>query len=178
MKNLKSEMLLALQSEKAHPQYEKELQLFGQFVGSWDFNWTGYSPEGKKQEVSGEWLFAWVLEGRAVQDVWIIPSRENRGKPGMPEGEYGTTVRFYDPENKNWKVTWIGPFRNRLKTFVAQQIDNEIVLESTNEPDFRIRWIFSDVKESIFHWRSVISHDDGLTWQLDQEMDVTRKPKK
>src|SRR4051812_8763384 len=40
--------------------------------------------------------FAWVLEGRAVQDVWIMPRRGQRSGP-RPLDTYGTTLRLWDP---------------------------------------------------------------------------------
>src|SRR5262245_47305146 len=45
----------------------------------------------------GEVHFGWVLEGRAIQDVWMIPRRRDRrpGAPVMPTAGnwYGTTLR-------------------------------------------------------------------------------------
>ena len=61
--------------------------LFGLFVGEWEFDWTGYDEDGDETLTErGEWIFGWVLEGRAVQDVWIIPGRERRGRVGLAEG--------------------------------------------------------------------------------------------
>jgi hypothetical protein len=43
-----------------------------------------------------------VLEGRAIQDVWMIPRLQDR-QPGIQPlpgagNWYGTTLRIYDPE--------------------------------------------------------------------------------
>ena len=40
-----------------------------------------------------------MLEGRAVQDVWIAPARKDRDVPGRDSDKdiYGTTVRVCDP---------------------------------------------------------------------------------
>lgn len=150
--------------------------LFGQFIGEWDFDWIGYNPDGTKQYEKGEWIFGWVLEGKAIQDVWIVPSRENRGKPGFPEGEYGTTLRFYSEKEDAWKVVWIGPARDRLNTLIARKVGDEIVLEVTNEQSFQMKWIFSKITKNSFHWRSIMSYD-GKEWNLLQEMTVTRRVK-
>lgn len=164
----------ALIADAPNEQLKEKLNLFGQFIGEWDFEWIGYNPDGTTQKVNGEWIFGWVLEGRVIQDVWIIPSRENRGKPGMPEGEYGTTLRFYSATEDKWKVVWVGPARDKLNTFIAQKINDEIILESTNEKNFQMKWIFSEITENSFHWRSIIS-EDGQEWNLAQEMNVKRK---
>jgi len=104
----KSRLADALLAEGPDPDYADALMLFGRFVGEWDVDWTAYDGDGRQvANERGEWIFDWVLEGRAVQDVWIIPARGRRGRPSR-EGEYGTTIRFYDPQLDVWLVTWSG----------------------------------------------------------------------
>jgi hypothetical protein len=52
-----------------------KLMLFGQFVGSWDLKWAGTGTDGEPATATGELHFGWVLGGRAVQDIWIVPGR-------------------------------------------------------------------------------------------------------
>src|SRR5262245_36519790 len=59
-----------------------QLDLYGQFVGDWDADIVTYGPDGKRHQGQGEIHFGWVLEGRAIQDVWMIPRRKDR----RPEG--------------------------------------------------------------------------------------------
>ena len=47
--------------------------LYGQFVGEWDFEWVDNQGTTGERHVQGEWIFAWVLEGTAIQDVFICP---------------------------------------------------------------------------------------------------------
>jgi len=98
----------------------------------------------------------------------------------------GTTLRFYDPKTDVWRVTWVGPRRGSLLAFVARQSADEIVMEvdyvqglpGMNPPDgppiHRGQWIFDQIKPNSFHWRSVISHDGGKSWQTQSEMFVRR----
>src|SRR5437016_14590126 len=58
----------------AHQNTDK-LMFFGQFVGNWEFDMTATKPDGSQVTGKGEWYFGWVLEGRALQDVWIFPGR-------------------------------------------------------------------------------------------------------
>jgi hypothetical protein len=51
------------------------LSLFGQFVGSWYLEWTGAGTDAQPATMTGELHFGWVLGGRAVQDIWIVPAR-------------------------------------------------------------------------------------------------------
>jgi hypothetical protein len=48
--------------------------LFGQFVGDWEFDVTNVLPDGTTRHRRGEWDFAWILGGRGVQDVWMVPN--------------------------------------------------------------------------------------------------------
>lgn len=84
---------------------------YDQLIGSWEVDVFDYKPDGTRRVSSGEWHFAWVLEGRAVQDVLIVPprgARRLREVPG-PGNRYGTTIRVYDPSRDAWNVTWFNP---------------------------------------------------------------------
>jgi hypothetical protein len=170
-----SDGLPGLDAAGPSPRIADELMLYGQFVGDWDFDWTGINPDGSKQTGQGEWLFGWVLEGRAVQDVWIFPPRAERAKPNPPAGEYGTTLRFFDPKIQAWRVTWNAPEQGLLLTFTAKKVGNEIVQEGKTLKGLPMRWTFSDITPNSFHWRSVVSADGGKTWQLREEMNVRRR---
>ena len=156
----------ALAADGPHPEHAEALMLFGRFVGEWDFDWVAYDRDGEQSSAErGEWIFDWVLEGRAVQDVWIVPARE-----------YGTTIRVYDPRLDVWLVTWHGPVNGARRTFVARRSGDEIVQEGRTERGHPMRWIFSEIAEDSFSWRSVVSEDGERAWQLREEMHVRRKP--
>ena len=55
---------------------------------------------GERVESSCEVHFGWALQGRAIQDVWIVPAREGRAE-GEGDRMYGTTLRIYDPAKSN-----------------------------------------------------------------------------
>lgn len=151
-----------------------KLMLFGQFVGDWDVDFTVYGPDGAKQTEKAEWHFGWVLEGRAVQDVWIVPRRGKRDKASPVKSDYGTTIRFYDPRIDAWRVVYVSPLHGDLLTFVARKVGDEIVLEGHDPEGSMMRWIFSEITEQSFRWRRVVSPDGGKTWRLHKEMSVRR----
>ena len=151
-----------------------KLMLFGQFVGDWEADFTVYGPDGTGQTEKAEWHFAWVLEGRAVQDVWIVPRRSERGKASRVRSDYGTALRFYDPGIDAWRVVWASPASGDLLTFIAREVGDEIVLEGEDADGSPMRWIFSDITPASFRWRRVFSTDGGATWQLHKEMSVRR----
>jgi hypothetical protein len=153
--------------------FADELQLFGQFVGSWDVVVTNHRPDGSSETIPAEWHFAWALGGRAIQDVWIAPSRAER--VSGRDGEWGATLRFWDGAIDAWRSTWIGPRRGVVMPFVARSVGDEIVLEGSFEVGVRTRWIFSDITPDSFSWRAVDSRDEGASWTLLQEMNARRR---
>jgi len=155
--------------------HAEQLELYGRFVGSWELDWRGKGPDGEPLTARGEWHFAWVLDGRAVQDVWIAPTRAEHHETGRPYGEYGTTLRFYDPALDAWRIVWTAPVKAVVRTFVAHLVGDTIVQEETGVSGKLTKWVFSQITPVSFHWSSFVSEDRGETWEIEQEMDVYRK---
>lgn len=164
----------ALLSDGPRRELAADLALFGQFVGSWDLAVISYPENAPPQEDTGEWHFAWALDGRAIVDVWISPARDHRARRA-DAGDYGLTVRFFDPAIGAWRSTWLGPVRRTVRPFIARAIGDEIVLSGSFEPGIETRWIFSRITRHSFHWRAVQSADDWQTQRLRQEMSATRR---
>jgi hypothetical protein len=58
--------------------------------------------------IKGEAHFGWVLEGRAVQDVWIMPRRSNRtANLEKIMNMYGT-LRVWDTSIQAWHMAQFG----------------------------------------------------------------------
>ena len=151
-----------------------ELQLFGQFVGSWDVVWSGVDAHGKTHAARGELHFGWVLGGRAVQEVWIVPGRGQPGEGRAPMAFHGSSIRFYDAAAGTWRSVWVDPVNGRMRQFTGGLVDGDIVLQSdTNDP--QLRWRFTRITPDSFTWRGEISHDGGVTWTPDEEMRITRR---
>jgi arginase len=163
----------AFLAEGPDPAYADKLQLFGQFVGSWDLVVTNHPGYGTAGTIPAEWHFAWALGGRATQDVWIAPNRAERAKGR--DGEWGATLRFYDETIDAWRSTWIGPRNRVVMPFLGRAVGDEIVLEGSFEEGVLTRWIFSEITPESFSWRAVDSKDDGVTWILLQEMTARRR---
>jgi len=126
----------------------------------------GVPIKGKlNREERGEWHFSWILEGRGIQDVWIVPPRVERSG-GADLYEYGTSLRFYDPALKAWQSTWIGPMHQVVRTFIARKIGEQIILETTEGETPRMRWSFSDIQTNSFSWRNELW--TGSAWRTQQ----------
>lgn len=68
----------ALMAPELSPEIPVSADIYGWLVGSWDLDIRHYWVDVSAQHLRGEVHFARVLEGRAVQDVWIMPRREDR----------------------------------------------------------------------------------------------------
>jgi hypothetical protein len=165
-----SGLITALHVDGPTGEHAEKLMLFGRFVGSWDLQWTGGSTAGT---ATGELHFGWVLGGRAVQDIWIVPGRGQPGHDQPPRGFHGSTIRFYDPTIDAWRSTWIEPINGRVRRFIGRPDGDDIVLLS-DEDDPPLRWRFTDIKTDSFTWRAETSHDGGTTRHFDEHMLATR----
>jgi hypothetical protein len=118
----------------------------------------------------GELHWDWILDGRAVQDVWM--SIDEKTHKAIPEG---TTIRFYDQKIDAWHSIWISPTQAVVKTFVGRQVGDEIVLEGRTAEGYPLRWIFSEITPNSFRWRAEETRDNGKTWTLREEMQIRRR---
>jgi len=167
-----SGLIEALHVSGPSAEHADKLMLFGQFVGSWDVQWSGAGNDGQPLQVKGELHFGWVLGGRAVQDTWIVPGRDQPRDRRMG-AFHGTTVRFYDPAVDAWRSTWIEPINARVRRFIGRHTDSQITLLS-DEEDPWLRWRFTDITPKSALWIGEISHDRGATWTQDEHMHLTR----
>ena len=152
------------------PSLKKKLMLFGRFVGDWDIIDARYlQADGTWVKMKGEVHFGWILEGTAIQDVWM-GCRDDSKKMIM----FGTTIRFYDPKIDAWRSTWLSPLKGLVQTFIGHEVDDEIVLEHKTAEGYPEKWIFSQITPRSFRWHSEETHDEGKTWLLTEEMQIQK----
>ena len=156
------------------PDRADKMMLYGQFVGAWDGTLTRCDASGERFDSSAEVLFGWALEGRAIQDVWIVPSRIGRA-PGETDRMYGTTLRVYDPRHDDWEITFIDPVRQKHDRMRGRQVGSDIVQEYRDAAGAICQWCFFDVTANSFHWVSRESTDERQTWRLTGEFYLRRR---
>ncbi len=154
--------LEGLGAREAFPGQKEKLALFGQFVGDWTGEATFLKEDGSEIPGGrGEVHFRWILDGRAIQDVWMYEDQDSKRMiPG------GTTIRFYDPEIDAWQSTWISPLQDTIMTFTGHQFEDEIILEARNKLGQKEHWIFFGIENyASFSWRAEASDDGGQSWK-------------
>lgn len=165
----------ALISEKASPEI-KEHNIYDWLIGSWNVEAIDYLDNNEVIKLEGEWHFAYVLEGRAIQDVWIAPKRSLR-TPHLkqPRNRYGSTLRYFDTETKKWCITWFNPVSSTSSKLYGWKENNKIIQEGKDEDGNVMRWTFDDITDKSFHWKGEISSDNGKTFNLQAEFFGKRK---
>jgi len=176
-------------------------------------------PKDKAEKpliITGEWHFGWVLNGLAMQDVWIVPRRDMQGNlltggPWLPTIEltaahsaaenfleYGTTIRFFVPEDNCYRAVWAGPLQNKTYMFTAQSrrsddgstelemlttdpISNEERIEvnktrqSCGKGEMRkegrlMKWCLTGITKETFQWKEWLKEDESDEhWSLREE---------
>jgi len=153
------------------PDRAGKLDLYGWLVGSWDLDVTRFLPDGTTRRRPGEWHFGWVLEGRAIQDVGVVPPRgtQRQGDAAANTNSYGTTLRVYDPRIDAWQIQWTDPVTQIYLSMIGRREGGDIVQLGKGPDGNVIRWSFCELMQESFHWRGEVSVDSGATWRLDVE---------
>jgi len=172
--------LAALAAPGRSPEIPESADVYGWLIGSWELDVYDYLADGAVRRSQGEVQFGWVLEGRAVQDVWIMPRRSDRASGGTADlgktgNRYGTTIRAWDPSIQAWRVTWINPVTGSRNELIGRRSGNDVVQVGTHPDGSPIRWIFTEITPDSFHWTGEVLNTDGKTWKLEAEFRAKRK---
>ncbi|MCL2562577.1 MAG: hypothetical protein FWE08_00880 [Oscillospiraceae bacterium] len=163
----------ALICETCKDDLREKLNLFGQFVGEWEFEGILGKGTPNEQCIPGEWIFSWILDGTAIQDVFICPSRKECEKNPNPNAEYGTTVRFYNQATDAWDMFY--GLSGATHLLEGKQVGEQIIVTNKSDPDTLTQWVFSGITKNKFHWQNRTSHDNGTTWHILFELSARKR---
>jgi len=152
-----------------HPAADRadKMGLYGWLIGRWTIDAIYHLNEGTIRRSRGEIHAGWVLEGRALQDVWIVPARDaQRADPPGPGDFYGTTLRVYDPKLDAWHILWSDPLNQVYRQQIGRAHGDDIVQDGTDETGAPVRWSFTEITPNSFRWLGERSADGGTTFRL------------
>ncbi len=161
----------ALAAPGPSPLLGSHADTYGRLIGSWEGEVHDF-PRGAAPTVQdAEVHFAWVLEGRAVQDLWLSPPRSER--TAASAGRYGTTLRVFRPERGDWQVTWLNPVSGMRCELVGRR-EGERIVQVGLRAERPIRWTFEELTPALFLWQGHVLEADGVTWRLEAEFRMRR----
>ena len=164
-------MVAVLPAQAPHPSLGHHADLFGRFVGTWDADYSFIAQDGSIRHSRGEVLFGWILDGYALQDIFL-----SYPKPGSTdERKMVTGVRFVDPKTDKWTVMFAAPAFGAAIRMEGGAEDDRIVLRGHDDKGASLRWSFNDIRPDSFVWRGETSHDGGKTWRLEEEHHMRRR---
>ncbi|HTP29420.1 MAG TPA: hypothetical protein VMK12_27620 [Anaeromyxobacteraceae bacterium] len=145
----------ALAALGPHPSLGVHAETYGRLIGSWAGEVHDHTPLGVAVGPA-EIHFAWVLEGRAVQDAWIVPSRAARGQGPAPlRCRYGTTLRVFHPSDQLWRVIWLNPVSGMRNDLVGRRVGENVIHLGTRDGK-PIRWSIIEIQPNAFRWQGHI----------------------
>lgn len=149
---------------------------FDFLIGDWKVDAMLSDAAGNSQKRKGEVHAAWILEGRAIPDLFIFPDQAERSQ-GIPlEGDrYATTIRTYDRKLNAWRVNFINPAADDTNAqLVARRHGDGIEMEGTLSSGTPIRWRYAAITATSFHYTAQKLNSDGNTWHTYLELFGTR----
>lgn len=154
---------------------DESSDVYGWLVGSWELEVLHYKGVGvSAQRIKGEAHFGWVLEGRAIQDVWIMPRPSDRSPDSDRTNMYGTTLRIWDPAIQAWRIRWMNPVSGHEERQTGRRAGKEIVQIGARLDGTPTRWRFTEITPDSFHWIGEALDLDGKTWKLEGEFRARR----
>lgn len=160
----------ALCSNERSEKIPEAYDYFGALIGEWDIEWSDHLDDATPRRVKGEWIFSCILEGAAVQDLFIVPSRTERLNNPQADAEYGTTLCIYNPKTMVWDIFY-GCTGTAFRLTAVKAAD-EVVL--TENAEGKMRYVFSEITSDTFRWRKECLACEGQ-WRLEALVTAVRK---
>ena len=163
----------ALTAPGPAPQLADAAHVYDRLIGDWDVEFRDTLADGRKLVSHGTWRFAWVLEGKLIQDVIVTPP--DALPPDVPR-RIGMTLRTYDPKIGAWHVVFIVPGAGVRNELIGRREGDTIVQTGLEKGVRPIRWSFVRFGPDSCVWLGESLADDGKTWTLESEFRLRRIP--
>ena len=153
----------ALLSQGPAPDRSGAMSLYAFLTGDWAFDATVNRDDGSVHRGQGEIHAVWALDGRAIQDVWILPGIF-----------YGTTLRVFDPALDAWHILWNDPLKQYYTRQLGRARGADIVQEGETDKGMPVRWSFVERTPDSFRWLGEYSLDACASWMLQADFRARR----
>lgn len=160
-----------LEATGPNPSLGDQAKLLGRLVGTWDVEYADFKKDGTTLHRTGKFIVGWIMDGRAVQDLWIVdPWGTHKDR------EVYTDVHYFDMKSRTWHTAFVDPQDGSVARFTARELGSDgFVLESNEIGSGDTRWSFNEIRPDSFIYRDEGSSDGGKTWKLRSEYHMTRR---
>lgn len=171
-------LIRLLHSRTRSSDIPESADVYGWLVGSWELDVLYYrATDLRSHNVKGEVHFGWVLEGRAIQDTWIMPRvTERTPASDRVNNMYGTTLRIWDASVEAWRIRWFNPVSGHEERQTGRRVGNDIVQIGARLDGTPTRWRFTEITSDSFLWTGDALEPDGQTWKLEAQFRARRLP--
>ena len=160
----------ALASSGPHVSLVDQAKALEKLVGTWDVEYRDILKDGREQRRNGQFIVAWTLDGRAIEDVWIVEPSE-----GRPEREVYTAIQYFDSKTRTWPMVFIDPEHGSTAKFTGgATLDGRMILQTSDLGRPQNRWSFTATGPDTLVFRDEYSSDGGETWKLLSEDHLKR----
>lgn len=164
------DLIGALVAAGPHASLGDQAKVLEQLVGTWDVAYRDILKDGREHRRNGQFIVAWVLDGRAIADVWIVDPSDDR-----QEREVYADIRYFDAKTRTWPAVFIDPQHASTARFTGGgTLDGRMVLQTSDLGRPQNRWSFTATSPDSFVFRDEYSSDGGETWKLLSEDHLKR----
>lgn len=150
----------------------EEYDWYAPLLGDWDFDYYDIQNGKRTRHVKGEWIFRRILNGTAIEDLFICPSRATKDTNPQPDGEYGAAIRMFHPGSCSYDMVYTTHgYMTRLN---VRRENGKIVCTVLDRP--AEKWVFSEVTPTAFRWQNITVTSAG-EWHVNSEVLAHRKEK-
>ena len=164
-------MASELHATRPHTSLGNQAEVVDRLVGTWEVAYTHFAKDGAATRRTGAFIVGWVMDGRALQILWIVDPFGTR-----KDREVYTNLHWLDPKSRAWRSVFVDPEHGSVARFTGGPVGHDrFVLETQDFGSEQNRWSANDIQQDSFVWRDEASSDGGKTWRLQAEYQMKRQ---
>jgi hypothetical protein len=151
----------SLMSDGPSKNLKAEDNWYKNLLGEWDLAWIQGEGSGDEKMTPGEWVFAWINNGEALQSVISLPNRWLKPPEGLTPINM-TSVRHFNTGRKAWEGFHIQT--GQMHYFGATFNQNQLVESYQIENGPIMVWVFEELQNDSFKVTISQSTDNGTSY--------------